>query len=63
MFVLSEGPTLPIANVSLFETACPSQLWFVFESHERKLSVANGRLLVQSQEHSVPPAVETNRHT
>ena len=31
-------------------------------SHERHLSVANGRLLIHSQEQCVPPSVETDRH-
>ena len=37
-------------------------LWFGFESHERYLLVGNQRLLVHSQEQSVPPAVETDSH-
>ena len=44
-----------------FKTTRPSPLWFGFESHDRQLSVATGRLLVHSQEQSVPPAVESDR--
>ena len=51
-----------VAEWSRVETTRLSQLWFGFESHDRQLSVANGRLLLHSQEQSVTPAVETDRH-
>ena len=49
-----------VVKASRFETTRPSPLGF--ESHERYLSVANGWLLVHSQEQFVSPAVENDRH-
>ena len=49
-----------VVKASRCETTRPSPLGF--ESHERYLSVASGRLLVHSQEQFVPPAVETDSH-
>ena len=47
-----------VVKVSRFEHTLPSPPWFGFESNEKVLSIANGRLLVQSKEQSVPPTVE-----
>ena len=49
-----------VLNASRFETSRPSPLGF--ESHESELSVANGRLLIHTQEQNVPPAVENEYH-
>ena len=46
-----------ICNILFKETTRPSALGF--ESHESYLSVANGILLVHSQEQFVPPVAET----
>ena len=51
-----QNPSLKV--YSRFETTRPSPLWFEFESPERQLSVANGRLLVHAQKPFVPPAVK-----
>ena len=47
-----------------FEITRPSPLWFGIESHpwEVLVSFANQMLLVHSQEQSVPPAVDIDRH-
>ena len=51
-----------MVKATRFKTTLPSSLWFEFESHERYLSDAYGRLLVHSKEQFVPQAVETDRH-
>ena len=50
-----------VVKTSSFETTCPSPLWLRFEYQEVWLSVANWRLLVQSQEQCVRPAVVSYR--
>ena len=56
----SRGLRGRVVKASRFETTGLSPLGFV--SHERWVSVPNGKLLVHSQEQFVSPVVETDRH-